>query len=159
MVTLAAAIILLSVGLPFFGGIVANNRAVAEANGFLASFRLARSEAVKRASYVAVAPTSVSAWNDGWFVYEESDRPGDAGYGTRQGGEPKLRQWPSVDAAVSAGAATFVGFSPTGEASSAVDFAVVPSDSSALKAHCLQVGLSGQIRMQSYLPGQGETCP
>jgi type IV fimbrial biogenesis protein FimT len=165
MVTLAAAIILLAVGLPFFGGMVANNRAVAEANGLLTSFRLARSEAVKRASYVAVAPTSVSAWDAGWLVYEESDRPGDAGFGTQQGGEPTLRTWSEVNASVTKVPAlpNFVAFEPSGEASTTVNIAVAMDSSgdAGARSHCLQIGVSGSIRMETFRPESpfSETCP
>lgn len=164
MVTLAAAIILLAVGLPFFGGVVANNRAVAEANGFLAGLKLARSEAVKRAGYVAVVPTSVSGgWGTGWSVYEEGDRPGDTGYGTQQGGEPTLRTWPDVDANVSKTPALpdYVAFEPSGEATAAADFALVQDPNTGARSHCLQIGVSGLVRMAPYRPEApfNETCP
>jgi type IV fimbrial biogenesis protein FimT len=154
MVTLAAAIILLAVGLPFFGGVVANNRAVAEANGFLTSLRLARSEAVKRAGYVAVAPTSVSAgWEGGWTVYEESNRPGQGNYGTRQGGETALRTWPEVNATFpDPPAPDFIAFEPSGEASAAAVVELDSSGDSGARSHRVEVGLSGLIRMESYRP-------
>ena len=161
MVTLAAAIILLAIGLPFFGGVVANNRAVAEANGLLASMRLARSEAVKRAGYVAVVPTSVSGgWGAGWSVYEEGDRPGDTGYGTRQGGEPTLRAWPEVNANIT-GAPAFVAFEPNGAANAAADIALDSSGDSGARSHCLQVGVSGLVRMETFRPEApfNEACP
>jgi type IV fimbrial biogenesis protein FimT len=163
MVTLAAAIILLAVGLPFFGGMVANNRAVTEANGLLTSFRLARSEAVKRASYVAVAPTSVAAgWEGGWTVYVESDRPGQGDYGTREGDETALRTWPEVNATFTA--PTFVAFEPSGEASAdtaPANIALNASGDSGARSHCLQIGLSGLIRMETFRPESpfSETCP
>jgi type IV fimbrial biogenesis protein FimT len=163
MVTLAAAIILLAVGLPFFGGVVANNRAVAEANGFLTSLRLARSEAVKRAGYVAVAPTSVSAgWEGGWAVYEESDRPGQGNYGTWQGGETVLRRWSEVSATFTAPA--FVAFEPSGEASedtAPADVALNASADGGARSHCVQIGRSGLIRMETYRPESpfNQTCP
>lgn len=54
MVTLAVAIILIAVGMPLFSGVAANNRATAQANTYLGAFKLARSEAVKRATEVSV---------------------------------------------------------------------------------------------------------
>ena len=163
MVTLAAAIILLSVGMPFFGGIIANNRAVADANGFLSSFKLARSEAVKRASFVVVAPTSVSAgWESGWQVYEELDVPADASFGTQGGSEPTLRRWDPIDVTLG-GVPGFVGFNSTGQATpgSASTITISPLDASVPRSRCLQIAASGQIRMESFRPNApfNETCP
>jgi type IV fimbrial biogenesis protein FimT len=166
MVTLAAAIILLSVGMPFFGGIIANNRAVADANGFLSSFKLARSEAVKRASFVVVAPTSVSAgWESGWRVFEESQAPGDGNFGTRQGAEPILRTWDAIDVTVGLNPASpaFVAFDSTGQSTetSTRTITITPLETSVPRSRCLQISGSGQIRMRSFRPDApfNETCP
>jgi type IV fimbrial biogenesis protein FimT len=80
MVTLAAAIILLSVGLPFFGGIVANNRVTAQANALSSALQLARSEAVKTGNRATICPKDdpdptdlgcgdATAWANGWIVH------------------------------------------------------------------------------------------
>ena len=163
MVTLAVAIILLAVGLPFFGGIVANNRAVVQANGLLTSFKLARSEAVKRSSFVAVAPTSVSVgWEAGWQVFQESNVPGEANFGVQQDAvaEPTLRSWDVLDATVN-GAPAFVAFESTGEATAAADIALVQDTETGARSHCLSVGVSGLVRMEPYRPEapSNETCP
>jgi type IV fimbrial biogenesis protein FimT len=83
------AIILLAVGMPMFSGIVANNRATSQANALMSAMKLARSEAVKRATEVSVCaiewpeedtdPPPATCddendWEKGWVVYEGDDR-------------------------------------------------------------------------------------
>lgn len=58
MVALAMAIILLAIGIPSFQAIEANNRAAANANGFVTALSLARMEAVSRGVPVALCPTT-----------------------------------------------------------------------------------------------------
>ncbi len=54
MVTLAVAIVVLSVGIPVFSTLIANNRAAADSNALVTAIQYARSEAVKRSALVRV---------------------------------------------------------------------------------------------------------
>ncbi len=54
MVTLAVAIVVLSVGIPVFSTLIANNRAAADSNALVTALQYARSEAVKRGAPVRV---------------------------------------------------------------------------------------------------------
>ncbi len=85
IVTMAIAAIVLSVGVPAFQGVVANNGMVADANRFVTSINLARSAAVKyqrdaticpSANWNAATPscTATTDWSNGWIVFVDKDR-------------------------------------------------------------------------------------
>jgi type IV fimbrial biogenesis protein FimT len=79
MVTLGIAAILLTIAVPSFEETIRNNRLTAQTNDLVTSFNLARSEAIKRRSTVAVCTSSdqatcndAAAWADGWIVRDEA---------------------------------------------------------------------------------------
>ena len=87
IVTMAIAAIVLGVGVPTFGNVVADNSMASNANRFVASINLARSAAIRyqrpaticaSSSYNATTPTCSSGtdWSDGWIVYVDKDRDG-----------------------------------------------------------------------------------
>ena len=158
MVTLAVAIVLLAVGMPMFTGVVGSNRATSEANALLSAIQLARSEAVKRGSYVLVAPAS-SSWAPGWTVYQENNVPGETSYGIQGSDEPTLRVWPEVTAVIDAGSTAFIGFDRMGEADTAVALQFTNDDASGVKRRCLIVSLSGQSRVKREIANESWTCP
>ena len=133
MVTLAAAIILLAVGMPLFSGIVANNRAVAQSNDLLSAFKLARSEAVKRADNITIcsidnpsaavpACGDAADWSNGWTVFFDDGSAIDE----------HIRVWISPAAAPTVVASTgSVVFTPRGEQSTATtaSFALTSAES------------------------------
>lgn len=165
MVTLAAAIILLAVGLPFFGGVVANNRAVAQANNLLSAFKLARSEAVKRSEIVTIcaiddpsaavpACGNASDWVNGWTVFRDDGSAIDE----------HIRVWltPAAAPAITSPSSTSsVVFTPAGEESTGVAASLILSQAggTTTRANCLVVRPSGQVRMRRFRPDDGETCP
>jgi type IV fimbrial biogenesis protein FimT len=163
MVTLAAAIILLAVGMPLFSGIVANNRAVAQANDLVSAFKLARSEAVKRTRQVTVCaiddPTAAvpacgaaADWSNGWTVFLDD------------GGsiDEHLRVWiPSGAAPTIVASVASVVFTPRGErlTTNPASLALTSTGSTTTRSHCLVVPASGQVRMRTFRPTDGEACP
>jgi len=81
MMTLAVAAILLSVAIPNFRSSIQNNRMVTQINELQTSLSLARSEAVKRSSNIAVCRSSngtscTGNWEDGWIVFVDGDVDG-----------------------------------------------------------------------------------
>lgn len=84
MITVAVAAITLTVAVPSFRELIQNNRAVSQANQFVASLNLARSEAVKRGRPVQICvDTDLSSnacggadWHGGWRIWVDND--GDA---------------------------------------------------------------------------------
>ncbi len=87
IVTMAIAAIVLGVGVPTFGNVVADNSMASNANRFVASINLARSSAVRfqrdavicaSSNYNAATPTCDTGtdWSAGWVVYVDKDRDG-----------------------------------------------------------------------------------
>ena len=87
IVTMAIAAIVLGVGVPTFGNVVADNSMATNANRFVSSINLARSSAVRyqrnavicaSSNYNATTPTCDSGtdWSAGWIVYVDKDRDG-----------------------------------------------------------------------------------
>ncbi|MGI9329417.1 MAG: GspH/FimT family pseudopilin [Gammaproteobacteria bacterium] len=84
MITLAVLAVVLTIGIPAFGGFLQNNRMSAAANDVLSSLHLARSEALKRQVPVVVcASTTADAANptcdggagfdQGWVVFADTN--------------------------------------------------------------------------------------
>ncbi len=72
MVTLSVAAILLTLAVPSFTEMVANNRMSTNANQFVTAMNFARSEAIKRNTAIDVTATG-GAWSNGWTVTVNSD--------------------------------------------------------------------------------------
>lgn len=84
LVTLAVAVILVTLAAPSFQTMIDNNRRSAQVNEFVADLSYARSEALKRGNNVVLCrasnfnadtPTcgSGSGWQSGWIVYNDAD--------------------------------------------------------------------------------------
>lgn len=124
MVVLAVATVLLTIGIPSFRSLIANQRASTSINEVLASFRLARSEAIKTARSVTVCKSEDGAtcddaveWEAGWIVFlntgpgtPDTVDPGDQIIRVNSGlpGGLTLRPIGDVD--------TFLSYRPTGSA-------------------------------------------
>jgi len=81
MAVIAIAGILAAIALPNFSVMIKNNCLSTDANAIVASFHVARSEAVKRQTNVTLTAASVTAtneWGTGWTVTMDEDRNGDA---------------------------------------------------------------------------------
>lgn len=75
IVTIAVAAIIVTVGVPGFQNIIANNRAVTHTNDLVTALNLARSEATRRGIDVLVCRSTDGAtcepgldWSSGWVV-------------------------------------------------------------------------------------------
>jgi type IV fimbrial biogenesis protein FimT len=145
MVTLAVAIILVTVGMPLFSGIVANNRATTQANTFLSAFKLARSEAVKRGTNVSVCAIADPAaspvvcgnngnWGNGLLVFTDLSTAG-----VVDGSDVRIKVFanPSAGSNVTTPGA-FVRFQAQGDLSN-----VTANGACAGSATCLQLGQTG----------------
>ena len=158
MVTLAAAIILLAVGIPFFGGIVANNRAAAQANGLVTALSTARSEAVGRADDMTVRPNGSDDWTDGWIVFVDQNADGLFDVGT----DEVLRQWeaPAGSATIALSSGNSVTFDSSGATGSpAVGFDMDQPDATGLARRCVTVTITGQVRTTREDPDETWSCP
>ena len=129
MVTVAVLAILTAIALPNYQAFVLNSRMTAQANDFLASLQLARSEAVKRN-----APISMNAiggdWANGWQI-------------TDAGGNV-LRVHPALEGASSLGGdATTITFQSNGQAG-ATTFNLCNPDTSIAPGRDITVEVSGR---------------
>ena len=68
MVTLTVLAIMLGIGVPSFKNFIAGQKVKTATYDLMASLLLARSEAVKRNTNVALTPGSATAWAGGWTV-------------------------------------------------------------------------------------------
>ena len=167
MTTLAVAIVLIAVGMPLFSGVAANNRATTQANTFLTAFKLARSEAVRRATEVSVCSVANpsaspiacgtnSDWGNGLLVFTDGGTVGSVDAGT----DERIR----IFAMNSAGATAtttgaFVRFHAQGAvvptsltanpacSTSGTCIELGQSESTGNQRRCLHIMQSGQIRM------------
>jgi type IV fimbrial biogenesis protein FimT len=165
MVTLAVAIILITVGMPLFTGLAGSNRATTQANSLVSALKLARSEAVKRADSVTVCSDNGAGacgdeteWVNGWLVHTDVNESGgfDAG--------DVLRTWdplaPSSTVTVAEGSVTFFA---TGEANNTFSFELDDSEASGSAAdaakRCVEVTATGQVRSKRWDPDVAWSCP
>lgn len=81
-------LILLSMAMPAYNTIVANNRAASFANEFVAALRFARSESSKRRNFVTVCAANTSltgcgnTWQQGWVIFLDVGNDGNYHDGT-----------------------------------------------------------------------------
>lgn len=82
LTTLALAAILLTLGVPAFNELMARHRMTTAANGLLADLQLARSEALKRGTRVALCTgraagtgfeCSAGDWHAGYLIFTDAD--------------------------------------------------------------------------------------
>jgi len=80
LVTIAIAGVLLGIGLPSFGNMMAESRISAQYNSFVGSLYQARSEAIKGGADITVCPRSAieatscggaDDWENGWIVFRD----------------------------------------------------------------------------------------
>ncbi len=78
MIALTLAVILLALATPSWLDLIQNNRITSQAQEFIRSLHLARSEALKRGTAVAICPSSTgtactdsSDWSQGWIVFSD----------------------------------------------------------------------------------------
>jgi len=75
LVTIAIVIILTTIGIPSFMGLIRDNNITATANDFLTALNYARSEAVTRNTDVIVKSKSATNkdWSIGWDIFVDSN--------------------------------------------------------------------------------------
>jgi type IV fimbrial biogenesis protein FimT len=114
MITAAVLAIVLSFAAPSLRELVLDNRLVGQTNQLVASLRLARSEAVKRAREVTMKVNDDSddgnEWGPGWTIWVDEDEDGNI-----DSTEEVLRVVAAVDTSIdSTGGRTVFKFQSTG---------------------------------------------
>lgn len=89
MLALSIAAVLGSASVPAMNGALERQRLGATTNDFVASLNLARSEAVRRGSPVALTPADSANWSSGWVVFADDNDDG-----KRDAGEQVLLERP-----------------------------------------------------------------
>ena len=81
LVTLAVAVLVLTLGLPSFGGLVADKRLRAETDALLHAIHLARKVSIARRRVVSLCPSPDGStcvpgtdWSAGWILFVNRDR-------------------------------------------------------------------------------------
>ena len=159
MITLAVAIALMSVGIPLFQSLTANNRAVTQTNAMVTALNLARSEAIKRATTVTVCPVSDATsatpqcigstnWANGWLVFVDGNTLGTVD-GSGATADVRVRIWDAFSPApnITTGASN-VQFAADGTAASAADIEIDQEGSTGVDARCVRLLISGQVRSE-----------
>lgn len=125
MITILIAGILLTVGVPSFASLIANNRITSQANELVSGLNLARSEASTRGQRVTICSSvdgdSCAAdtdWSTGWIVFNDSD-----GDGVVASVSDILRKWEVVTGDTTlTGTANFITYQGNGSVNAAADF-------------------------------------
>ncbi|BCU07709.1 GspH/FimT family pseudopilin [Allochromatium tepidum] len=101
MVTLAVAVIILSMGIPSFQSMIQSNRLTSAANEFMAALNYARSEAIKRGQGIILCKTTTftacteggNKWETGWMAFLDKDKNN-----KWSSGDEILRVWQALPA-------------------------------------------------------------
>jgi len=103
MVTLVMVAIIIAVGVPGLGSLMANNQATAHSNNLITALSFARSEAIKRGVHVSICAKNAAEeenhtcggednkWSNGWFVFINPNGNAATGYTPPAGNQ--LRSW------------------------------------------------------------------
>lgn len=167
MVTLAVVAVVVTVAVPSFLGMLQNNRASAEANRLVGTLKLARSEAIKRSTPVAVCAANADQTNcsgantwsaNGWIMILDPD--GTAGTLDSDDSMPNspddtvLRNYakPAGSPTIADGGDDFVRFVPSGALdddshAAAVTLTVTHSSCKGDQVRNLSISPSGQATL------------
>ncbi len=148
LVTIAVASILLATALPNFRSTIQNNRVTGQANEFLTSLTLARSEAVKRAKSAHVCISTDGAtctggdWALGWLTWVSGNAAG-----TWDTSETTLRvhaALPTGSTLTEAAALSDVQFNPDGSAAAPATFTLTASGCTGNQVRTISVSPTGR---------------
>ena len=157
MITIAIAAIGMTLAYPSFTSVLRSNRVATATNSLIASFNLARTEAIRSNSGAGVCPSgdgsacSGNDWNAGVLVFGDNDSTG-----VWSTGDTAIRYFEakpalSLAAAPTGGTAAVpaVAFDRRGRVASAIDVVLRPTDcpDNAELQRRVHVSRSGQTRM------------
>ncbi len=123
MIALAIGSVILVLGVPSFKGTIDNQRMTSATNEMVMSLNLAKSEAIKRVTYVSICKSSNgvscgaagTSWDDGWIIFANATV---ANSGSVDAGDEILRVYPALRDSLSltpTGTVDgFVSFRPSG---------------------------------------------
>ena len=154
MVTLAVAVILITVAVPGFRTMIQNNRASTQANELLTAFMLARTEAIKRGTVVSVCSSidqsscaASTNWATGWIVFNDDDENGvrDTNVAST---EAVIRVWESLDGAPTlTGATQNVQYQASGLVAATSSFTLTLPDCKGNQVQTININAVGSGRI------------
>lgn len=146
MVAVAVVAILLGLALPSFQGSMRSNRVATTTNELLASFSLARTEAIRGLGPAGVCPSAdgincatTTDWAAGWTVWREDRAAGGPVRTVVRYVQPKQRM-------VVTGPDAGVQFTTQGRSQSGAEQVGVRPLDAATPARCVMVSVTGQTR-------------
>lgn len=163
MISIVVAAVLLALASPSFVEFTKNRRITTQANEFISTLALARSEALKRVSRVTVCASSTGtsctgSWSQGYIVFNDDDN--DA---TVDGGEPILKVVSALAGTNntldgSSDVAAYVSYVSSGHSKltsgtfQSGTFALC-DDRGASHGKAITVNVTGRVRVESTAPG------
>ena len=173
MIVLSIAGIILTLGVPSFQAVIANQRMTGATNEMVMSLNLAKSEAVKRVAYVSICKSSngltcnaAVEWDAGWIVFANTTN---ANLDSVDVGDELIRVHPQLRDSltfVSIGNIdSFLSFRPTGTVGTAVanltGTLTICDDRGAASARGIVLGPSGRWHVSTDLAHDGTAlvCP
>jgi type IV fimbrial biogenesis protein FimT len=123
MIAVAIGALIVTMAVPSFRDTVRNQRMVSATNEMVMSLTLAKSEAIKRVTYVSVCKSSdgasctgnTTSWNEGWIVFSNASS---ANLGSVDVGDELIRVYPGLSENLSiatlGNVEAFVSFRPSG---------------------------------------------
>jgi len=122
LIALVIVSVMVTVGIPSFNSVMNNQRLTASTNEVVTAMNLAKSEAIKRVSYVTVCKSSNGTsctnggrWKDGWIVFANE---GVVNLNKIDAGDEVIRIYPklhdSIDVTPSGTIGNFISFRPSG---------------------------------------------
>lgn len=156
LVAIAVSTILLTIGIPSFLRMVAENERVSHTADVYNAFNFARSEAIARNLQVIVCKSTNTStcdnsaeWSDGWLIYANTD-------GTTAGTEPDNNEpilqtrtaLERFSLTASADLVNRVVFLPTGRSASVGEFLLCPENTE-LQGRIIQITSTGRPRTKT----------
>ena len=164
LVVTAMVGILMAVAMPGFQDTVERATTNSQAKSLIATLNLARSEAIKRGTNVAICPSNDGLdcdggeWSEGWMVFVDTNDDADGTSGSVDTGDPVIRVYDTLG---SGSALTFTtnlfeynaqGFN---DLQAVHTFKICPSTNNANNARSIEISLSGRGRRIE----DGLVCP
>ena len=155
LVTVAILSILLAVALPNFQDTIENNVTNSQAKLFMTTLNLARSEAIKRGTNVAICPSNdgldcdAGSWSTGWVVFVDVNGDADGATGSIDVGDTIIRVFDALGAdSVLTGTTNFLEYNSLGFSATAgvQTMKLCPSTNNADNARSVEIGVSGRGR-------------
>ena len=153
MVTIAVAATLMAIAFPSFKSSMQSNEVSTATNELLASFALARSEAIRSNAGAGICASADGAscgadWNSGWLVWTDTNSDG-----LITAGEPIIRYSQARAKTTITGPAAAIVFDSRGRATGgAHNVDLKPSDG-AYPERCLSMNVTGQTSVKK------QACP